>query len=212
VPETLTVKSKALGVVSRGREGLDNYSYIFSDYLTGDYYFVIVAYNNAGKNMSNCIQVSVGRYPLPFNLTLEAENPDKDGNFNLTWTYSNFSTSYEFYYSSRYITEINSTVDHNKTLTPGFIPPDLKYKILETDWETGTYYIVFGAKNIYNETLSNCVKLEVERPKDKDDNEPPQKDSLKPFNFTPLVLFGIMLAGIVIAGIIKKENKSSFSR
>ncbi len=101
--------------------------------------------------------------PRPFTLSSDAETPDTDGAFTLTWTNSASADNYYVYRHSSYITEINGDL----TL--------LAYEITElslmvSEYSNGTYYFIVVAHNEYGDTLSNCIEIVVEIPPQEDGN------------------------------------------
>ncbi|MFX1312755.1 MAG: NosD domain-containing protein [Promethearchaeota archaeon] len=155
-------------------EGADNYSiYLYDDNITyihedltlladqnatspflisglksGDYFFVVVAYNETGEIFSNNIYVRVEIPPGEFTLSSDAGTPDIDGTFNLTWTNSEGADNYSVFINTKKITEINNSIPilaNQSALSPFPI----------SGLETNIYYIVVVAYNIFNYTISN---------------------------------------------------------
>lgn len=119
--------------------------------------------------MSNCIKVKVRRAPSPFTLTSDADKPDRDGNFELIWTNSEFSQNYSIYYLNYSISEFNKSVT---TLYEGFILsiiwPTYRYYI--SNWGNGTYFFKVVAYSQYGNQSTNCVEVIVNIPKEGDKN------------------------------------------
>ncbi len=129
-----------------------------SGLLNGTYYYMVVAHNEFGVKLSNCTSVTVAippnRSPSAFSLSSNADTPDTDGSFHLTWTTSTNADNYSIYISNQFISEIDS----NSTLIAQvFISP---YLIQELG--SGAYYYIIVARNTYGETLSNCIIIYVE--------------------------------------------------
>ena len=128
-------------------------------YADGTYYFIVVAHNNEGDTLSNCIDVTVAHPPPPgyFVLSSDAGDPDADGNFGLTWGSSSGANNYSVYRYSKYITHINGSltklVDETGALN-----------ILLLEYTDGTYYFIVEAHNDYGDTLSNCIGVTVDHP------------------------------------------------
>jgi hypothetical protein len=102
-------------------KNITDYYYSVADISNGDYYFAIVAYNEAGETMSNCINVEVRRAPTPFNLTSDAEVPlDIDGSFDLIWTHSEYAVNYTVFISDYEISVFNESVQELYNFTPTF--------------------------------------------------------------------------------------------
>ncbi len=77
---------------------------------SGLYYYIVVAYNETGHTLSNCISVNVQIHPGPFTLSTDAGNPDSDGTFNLIWSDSAGAVNYSIYFYDNYITKINNSL------------------------------------------------------------------------------------------------------
>ena len=127
-------------------------------YTDGTYYFIVVAHNNIGDTCSNCIKITVD-IPSPpgnFMLSSNAGNPDDNGNFDLTWTTSSDADNYSLYRDSSFITEING----NLTILADEIT-DLELAL--SGYENGVYYFISVAHNIHGDTISNCIKVTVQK-------------------------------------------------
>ncbi len=96
--------------------------------------------------------------PGGFNLNDDADDPDKDGTFNLTWSDSDGSDNYSIFIFDRDITYISKRfqVRAYEDVTSPFTISGLK---------TGDYYCIVAAYNSTGETLSNNVYVNVERPR-----------------------------------------------
>jgi subtilisin family serine protease len=127
-----------------------------TDLSSGTYNFIVVAYNETGYILSNCIEINVElpEPPGPFTLSSNADSPDTDGNFDLTWTGSLGVDNYSIYRYSGLITQINGSLVQvaDQTATS-------PYPI--TGLTNGTYYYIIVAYNKDGETLSNCLLIEV---------------------------------------------------
>ena len=163
-------------------EGADNYSiYSYNNFITqinesltieanqtavspfpitgltdGDYFYVVVAYNGTGEKLSNNINVKIRFPPGPFSLSSDADLPDTDGTFNLSWTDSARTVNYSIYQYSGYISEINGSLTLLNTVqaninTIGF-----------ANLSIGFYYFIVAAYNGFNFTLSNCIRVDVQ--------------------------------------------------
>lgn len=129
-----------------------------SNLITDEYYFVIVAHNSVGEELSNSHYVNVERpRPGAFILASDAEIPDQDGEFNLTWTNSVGADNYSVYGHSGYITEINQSLSLMADQT-GVSP----YTI--SGLTEGIYYFVVEAHNKSGKTLSNCFAMLIDYP------------------------------------------------
>ena len=130
-----------------------------SGYVDGTYYFIVVAHNDNGDTLSNCIQVNV-EFPGPsgdFTLSSNAGNLDTNGIFDLSWTAASGAHNYSVYRSSSFITVIDGSV----TLLANEIT-NLTWALSE--YEDGTYYFIVIAHNDYGDTLSNCIEITVGKP------------------------------------------------
>jgi len=96
--------------------------------------------------------------PGDFTLSSNAEFPESDGIFNLTWTASGYADSYSIYSYDSPITEINKSL----TLEAKDISI-LTHKISE--FNNGIYYYIVEAKNEYgNCTSKNYINATVAIP------------------------------------------------
>lgn len=95
--------------------------------------------------------------PSNFSLTTNADNPNLDGDFDLNWTEPIGVESYTIYVSNRSITEINSSI---QKVEEGIT--NLGYFISLS--ESGTYYYLIMAHNIFGNTTSNEVQVTVKIP------------------------------------------------
>ncbi|MBY9018869.1 MAG: hypothetical protein KGD66_08560, partial [Candidatus Lokiarchaeota archaeon] len=134
-------------------------NWALSGYGDGTYYFIVVAHNNHGDTLSNCIEVNVELALLPggFTLSSNAGEPDTDGIFDLSWTTATWANNYSVYRSSSFITEIDGSL----TLLGNEIT-DLT--LVLSGYEDGTYYFIVVAHNDNGDTLSNCIEITVEKP------------------------------------------------
>ena len=176
---------------------IDNFFQI-GNFTNGDYFFVIIANNEVGQTMSNCIKVKVRRAPFPFILTTDADQPDLDGNFDLIWTRSKFSQNYSIFYSKHFISELNESVE---ILYEGFKPslvwPTYRYDI--SNKGNGTYFFKIVAYNQYGNQSTNCVEVIINIPKDNDDNIVDEDINRFQINKEIILLFILVcLLGILI--------------
>jgi len=136
------------------KDGIKTFNYFISDLLNGDFYYMIVSYNETGYTYSNCIYIYVFLPPYPFNLTTNADNPDIDGIFNLNWEISIGADNYSVYVYDGIITQINSSVN---LLDDGITK--LTYSI--QGYNNGDYYFVIVAFNSVGTRFSNCIYIRV---------------------------------------------------
>jgi len=93
--------------------------------------------------------------PESFTLSSTAEKPDDDGAFILNWTASNGANNYSVYSYTSYIIEINSSLT--------LLASEISSNTLNlSGYLDGTYYFIIVAHNKYDNTSSNCIKIEVE--------------------------------------------------
>ena len=122
----------------------------------GVYYYVVIAYNGTGQTMSNCINITVD-FPPPgdFILTSDADYPDKNGIFYLSWTDSDGADNYSIYSYNKFISEINGSLislAHQTALSP----------FLVTHLLNGEFYYVAVAYNETGQTLSTNVHVTIQ--------------------------------------------------
>ncbi|MHA1109691.1 MAG: BspA family leucine-rich repeat surface protein [Promethearchaeota archaeon] len=95
--------------------------------------------------------------PSVFDLSSDADTPDSDGSFTLTWTSSTNATHYSVYHYSSYITEINGSLTILLDQTTDLTLPLSEYS-------GGTYYFIVVASNDYDDTLSPCIGITISIP------------------------------------------------
>ncbi len=167
--------------------------------INDEYYYIISANNDAGITLSNCILVDVQIPPaLPGDFTLSSNSdvPDDDGDFDLTWTLSEYAINYTVYQYSGYITQINGSVT---TLSEGMTTRTLSL----TGYTNGTYYFIVEAHNAQGDTLSNCHVVVVEIPPE----EPSDGDGDGVIPGYPLYLLLTFFIAITAILIRKKRVK-----
>ena len=92
--------------------------------------------------------------PEPFTLSCDADTPDTDGIFTLTWTSSALADNYSVYRHYSYITEINgSLILLEEEIT------ELSLNL--NNYTDGTYYFIVVAHNENGDTPSNCISVKV---------------------------------------------------
>ncbi len=172
-----------------------NLSHHIKDLNTGDYYYIVVAFNPYGFNItSECIKVSIGRVPLQFTLASNADYPqDDDGNFKLKWTNSIYGQDYRVYiYKSEYGGEPLIIYDGIE---------DLSLDIL--DLSSGVYYVEVLVNNSYGEANSNVIAIIVDI----------EKESIPEEEFPILgvsLIIGVVITIIVIvAGLVYVKTRKS---
>jgi len=123
--------------------------------LNGLFYYYNGTYNYTLEFTDTNAQFMYLGEPGPFTLSSDAEDPDSDGIFTLSWTESDEADSYSVYQHSSFITEITGELI---LLADGIT--DLSLPLEECP--TGTYYFIVVAHNEYGDTLSNCIQVNVE--------------------------------------------------
>ncbi|MFW9896547.1 MAG: ABC transporter substrate-binding protein [Candidatus Thorarchaeota archaeon] len=176
--------------------GLTNRTYSISGLGSGDWYFMIIAFNEDGNKSSNVINVMV-QYLLPgsFLLNSDAGDPDRDGNFNLTWTTSIGADKYSLYMANKSISVINTSliILLYQTALSSFPVIGLP---------NGEYYFVVVAHNLYGETMSNNLHISV--------NIAEGSPSSEISGYNTLILIGITVSTTLF--LIKKKKTKSKSR
>lgn len=133
----------------------DNQEYImFTPEVSETYIILVYNYEN---NMEYTLGIEEMVPPEPFTLNSDADDPDTDGSFLLSWTSAAEADSYTVYYSTQYITLINETVTAllNETTNLTFSISDLS---------SGTYYFIIVAFNAYGNNTSNVLRINVKKP------------------------------------------------
>ena len=95
--------------------------------------------------------------PGSFTLNSDANNPDSDGIFNLSWTSSNVADNYSIYEYTHPITQINGSLEilaYQNATTPFSISKPTN----------GIYYYIIEAANSLGTTLSNYISVNVLHP------------------------------------------------
>ena len=121
----------------------------------GTYYFIIVAHNEIGDTLSNCISVVVS-IPPPgsFIMASNADALDIDGIFDLLWSSASNADNYSVYQYNDFITIINGSL----TLLAGEITG---FTIPLSSYTSGKYYFIVVAHNKNGDTLSNCISVNI---------------------------------------------------
>ena len=95
--------------------------------------------------------------PKVFILNSNVDDPDTDGNFQLSWEESIGADNYTLYQSSELIT----IIDGSQTIIAEEIET-LSYNL--NGYTNGTYYFIIKAKNNFGSILSNCNAITIEIP------------------------------------------------
>ena len=121
----------------------------------GDYYFAVVAYNEKDQKFSNNVHITVGiGLPGGFTLSSDADDPDTNGAFELSWTDSEGADNFSVYTYNHPITEINGSLTN------------LAFQAIISSFpisglSNGEYYYLVVAHNKMGDTLSNCIQVNV---------------------------------------------------
>ncbi len=160
----------------------------------GDYYYVVVAHNESGYTLSNCISITVQFLVPPgaFILNSTADDPDTDGAFDLIWTDSSGADNYSIFLSNNPIT----TLSGSETMINESIN-DLEYSI--SSLGTGIYYYVVAAYNEDGYTLSNNIQVTIEIPS-------PRGPRIPGYNILYTLAF-ISIISIILINIKRKPTK-----
>ncbi|TXT59122.1 MAG: hypothetical protein BAJALOKI2v1_250028 [Promethearchaeota archaeon] len=118
-------------------------------------YYKVAAHDTSFNQIESSIKTVKFETPESCLLGSNADSPDKDGDFNLTWTASEGADYYEIYTYDRYITEFNDSL----TLIEGGLT-ELSKEMSGLD--TGNYYYIIVAHNSTGYSLSNCLEIEVD--------------------------------------------------
>ncbi|MFW9872452.1 MAG: hypothetical protein ACFFG0_05060 [Candidatus Thorarchaeota archaeon] len=125
--------------------------YYITIYSNGHYNFTVIAFNEYGNTSSNKITVNINipspPKPNPFILTSDANNPDMDGEFTLSWTKSVHADTYSIYQ--------NETLVDNQLTTLYY---DIRIYI------DGSYTFKIMAINDYGNMSSNEVTVNIKIP------------------------------------------------
>lgn len=181
-------------------------NYSISNLNTSTYYYVIVAYNDMGQNMSNCVQITIGRVPLGFTVSADALEPETDGKFTLHWTASNFSDNYTIYYYSSPIYIFSTALSVYQFLTPLPWNKEGPFQISVdlSALDEGVYYLAIFARNAFGENISENIRITLDFPEDQTKDKK-EKES-EEINILPLILFPILLGGLITIYLIKKKK------
>ncbi len=166
-----------------------------SGYKNGVYYFIVVAHNEIGDTLSNCIEIIISlALPGSFTLLSTADDPDDDGEFELVWSSSSGAVNYSVYQYDKFITEINGSLTLLANETTDITLP-------LSGFTNGTYYFIVSANNLYGYTLSDCIEVEVAIPPVKE-----KKDQVVPgYNGFMFIAFISLASIILIFRLYKKK-------
>ena len=174
--------------------GIDDTFYLIENLINGDYYYIVVAINEAGETLSNCIHILVRRAPTSFKLTSNASKPDDDGNFELIWTHSEFAQEYVIYFINH--SSSNNSIKILYNFIPSFQWPTYRYGI--SGWNNGTYSFKISAFNEYGNFQTDWLEIKVSIPPD---NGKQNNGSNFPVEFIQQVIIYLIFAG-ALGGLV----------
>ncbi len=140
--------------------GSTNRTYSVKNLGEDTYYFAVVAFNKYGNTSSNCLKIIVQHVPQIFFLYDNDENPDTDGNVNLTWSASLGANNYSIYSSGIFIHNINN---NGTLIVEGLTNQSYSISHLTNNID---YYYVVAAINDAGQAISNCCEVIVRRKSD----------------------------------------------
>ncbi|MFW9989441.1 MAG: SBBP repeat-containing protein [Candidatus Odinarchaeota archaeon] len=184
-------------------EGIKTTFYSIENLTNGDYYYAVVAINEAGVRLSNSIFVNVRRAPISFELTTDANNPDEDGNFELIWTHSKYAQYYQIYFSNKSDLIITQNIFLDN-FTSDFYWSTYRYQVNE--WNNGIYDFKIVAINDYGISQTNYLEISVAIPIDniiQDDEDQQSLTEIVQYSLLYLIFFGA-LAGLIVLYIKRK--------
>ncbi|MFX1320376.1 MAG: SBBP repeat-containing protein [Promethearchaeota archaeon] len=180
--------------------------FLIENLTNGDYYYVIVAYNEVGDIMSNCIQVIVRRAPDPFILFSDADIPtDDDGTFDIIWTRSEYALNYTIFISNYTITTFNSSVKSFYNFTPPFEWPYYRYSV--SGWGNGTYFFIVVAYNEFGNYTTGCLKIIVLIPYTPSNGT---TDGKNVYEWIPITIPYIIITGLLGVLILVYYKRKKF--
>ncbi|MHA1671027.1 MAG: DUF4350 domain-containing protein [Promethearchaeota archaeon] len=135
--------------------------------------------------------------PKAFSLSSDADAPDDDGMFNITWTVSSEATEYNIYQHSSFITELTGA----ETLIGGGVTTN-SHPL--TGLTNGTYYYIIESTNDYGNTLSNCIEVKVEIPPSPPNPGPPP-GGIPGYELISLISTMLIIMGVLTLALKKKN-------
>ncbi len=114
---------------------------------------VLIGGTHVATNNNDVILLKIGKLGN-FSLTSDADNPNPNGSFILSWNASDYAHNYSVYVHNRFITEINGSV---MLLVSGIT--GLTHSI--SNLTNGDYYYLVVAFNDIANRSSNCIYVDV---------------------------------------------------
>ena len=144
----------------------------------------------------HCLMDYYGVLPESFELTSDADSPDDDGNYTLSWTDSAKADTYSLYWYH------NKIIELNQSLT--LIESDLTGNSYNVEnMQNAVYYYLVVAYNEYGHILSNCECIVVEIPP----NENSNNNGILPNAFlVASIIIGILSIGVISVALYKKKR------
>ncbi len=176
----------------------------------GIYYIYITGKNNKTRYdlWWQCIDVKVQIPPKAFNMFTDADDPDTDGTFNLTWSKSIGADNYSVYRSNNQISNLNDCTEIKSNIT------DLNYTVVGMN--TGTHYFIIVAYNATGFTLSDYVQVNVSIPvsplppvqggSDDDDGGSSDTKEISGYNVSLISITIILVLFSIIYLAVKKRS------
>lgn len=162
--------------------------------LNGTFIFTIFSTTaNYSLEFSSSNAFSPQCPPGNFVLSSTAGTPDENGNFDLSWSSANYANNYSVYQSNNFIAEINgelTNIAYQTAISPLSI----------SGLESGTYYFIVVAHNIYGDTLSNCIQVVVSIP------SPPSPPGIPGYNLIFIITL-LSLVSILITKVWINQSK-----
>ncbi len=143
-----------------------------------------------------CLMDYYGVLPESFKLTTDADSPDDDGFYILSWTDSVKADTYSIYSYHNKIIELNESLS--------LIQSDLtsnSYNIENS--QNGAIYYVIAAYNEYGYIISNCECVSVEIPPNEGDN---YNGILPNPVLIAFIIIGILSISVIVAVAYKKRR------
>lgn len=163
---------------------------IFTPEVQETFFILVYNYEN---NMEYSLYIEEIVPPGPFNLYSDAEDPDPDGNFTLSWTPASTANNYTVYFSSHYITQINESVT-------ALLNESKSLALLISDLAGGTYYFMVVAVNDYGNSTSNVLMIIIQDLQSSEGEEPV-------ISGPPLILI-LMIVGVTVTILMKERRQN----
>lgn len=140
--------------------------------------------------------------PGLFSLSSDADSPDDDGVFDLSWTVSDDATEYNIYQPTSLITKLTGA----ETLIAGGVTAN-SHPL--TGLTNGTYYFIVESTNDFGNIISNCIEITIEippTPPDPDPDPDPSPGGIPGYEFITLIST-ILIITSVLTLVLSKRNR-----